>query len=135
MLFHGDYFQANANRYISALGEETRSGLSPQEMAKKTKLLSNRVTEGHATESGGFKAPCLFICLAVPMMAVPSMRSGWLTVVPARVRGRLPGFMVGIDSADGAGSMLTISRVGFPGVSMPAPRGISVERLLMGRWR
>lgn len=57
----------------------------------------------------GFKAPCLFLCLDVPMVTVPSMRSVWLIVVPGRVRGSLPGFMVGIDSADGAGSMLTIS--------------------------
>lgn len=85
-----------------------RSGLRPQEMAKKTKLLSNRVAEGQDTESGGFKAPCLFVCLGVPMMAVPSMRSVWLTVVPGRVRGRRPDLMVGIDSADGARSMLTI---------------------------
>lgn len=77
-------------------------------MAKKTKLLSNRVTEGHGTESGGFKTPCLFVCLGVPMMAVPSMRSVWLSVVPGRIRGRLSDLMVGIDSADGAGSMLTI---------------------------
>ena len=60
-------------------------------------------------ESGGLKAPCLFSCLGMPMMAVPSMRSVCLIVVPGRVRGGLPGFMVGIDSADGAGSMLTIS--------------------------
>lgn len=47
----------NANRYNKCMGRYSSSGVSPQEIAKKTKLPSDRVAEGYATEPGSFKDP------------------------------------------------------------------------------